>query len=136
MSAGSLQKKSSNFWNSPSPIASYVSIRNSINNYRVQPWVHFSPLSLQISTWNTLNPKPFLHLQHLWFKHVDDVHSARRNDQVNKCQEHLNSIDPHIKFTIDLPIIDVLPFLDTLTKPTSNFIESIVYRNPPTQIGT
>ena len=34
----------------------FHSIQNSINNYRVQPWVHLPPLSLQISTWNTLNP--------------------------------------------------------------------------------
>ena len=34
-----------------------------------------------------------------WFRYVDDVHSATRKDQVNQLQEHLNSIDPHIKFT-------------------------------------
>ena len=45
-------------------------------------------------------------------------------------QEHLNSIDPHIKFTIELPGTDGLPFLDTLTKPTPNSIESTVYRKP------
>ena len=55
-----------------------------------------------------------------WFRYVDDVHSATRKDQVNKLQEHLNSIDPHIKFTIELPGTDGLPFLDTLTKPTPN----------------
>ena len=71
-----------------------------------------------------------------WFRYVDDVHSATRKDQVNKLQEHLNSIDPHIKFTIELPGTDGLLFLDTLTKPTPNSIESTVYRNPPTQIGT
>ena len=71
-----------------------------------------------------------------WLRYVDDVHSATRKDQVNKLQEHLNSIDPHIKFTTGLPGTDGLPFLDTLTKPTSNSIESTVYRNPPTQIGT
>ena len=60
----------------------------------------------------------------------DDVHSAIRKNQVNKLQEHLNSIDPHIKFTIDLPGTDGLPFLDTLTKPTPNSIESTVYRKP------
>ena len=37
-----------------------------------------------------------------WLRYVDDVHSATRKDQVNKLQEHLNSIDPHIKFTIEL----------------------------------
>ena len=65
-----------------------------------------------------------------WFRYVDDVHSATSKDQVNKLQEHLNSIDPHIKFTIELPETDGLPFLDTLTKPTSNSIESTVYRKP------
>ena len=61
------------------------------------------------------------------FRYVDDVHNATRKDQVNKLQEHLNSIDPHIKFTIELPGTDGLPFLDTLTKPTYNSIESTVY---------
>ena len=31
-----------------------------------------------------------------WFRYVDDVHSATRKDQINKLQEHLNSIDLHI----------------------------------------
>ena len=64
------------------------------------------------------------------FRYVDDVHSATRKDQVNKLQEHLNSIDPHIKVTIELPGTDGPPFLDTLTKPTPNSIESTVYRKP------
>ena len=64
------------------------------------------------------------------FRYVDDVHSATRKDQVNKLQEHLNSIDPHIKFTIELPETDGLPFLDTLTKPTPNSTESTVSRKP------
>ena len=37
-----------------------------------------------------------------WFMYVDDVHSVTRKDQGNKLQEHLNSIDPQIKFTIEL----------------------------------
>ena len=65
-----------------------------------------------------------------WFRYVDDVHSATRKDQVNKLQRHLNSIDPHMKFTIELPGTDGLPFLDTLNKPTPNSIESTVYRKP------
>ena len=44
------------------------------------------------------------------------------------------SLDPHIKFTIELPGTDGLPFLDTLTKPTPNSIESTVHRKPPTQM--
>ena len=53
---------------------------------------------------------------------------ATRKDQVNKLQEHLNSIDPHIKFTIELPGTDGFPFSDTLTKPSPNSTESTVYR--------
>ena len=55
MSTRSLKKNSSIFWNSLSPTASFSSI-SSINNYRVQPWVHLSALSLQISIWNAFNP--------------------------------------------------------------------------------
>ena len=63
-----------------------------------------------------------------WFRYVDDIHSATSKDQVNQLQEHLNSIDAHIKFTIELLETDGLPFIDTLTKPTPNFIESTVHR--------
>ena len=65
-----------------------------------------------------------------WFRYVDDVHSATKKGQVNQLQEHLNSIDLHIKFTIELPGTDGLPFIYTLTKLTPNSIESTVYRNP------
>ena len=65
-----------------------------------------------------------------WFRYGDDVHSATRKDRVNKLQEHLNSIDPHIKFTIELTGTNRYPVLDTLTKPTPNSIKSTVYRKP------
>ena len=65
-----------------------------------------------------------------WFWDVNDVLSATRKDQVNKLQEHLNSIDPNIKFTIELLETDGPPFLDSLTKATPNSIESTVYSNP------
>ena len=38
-----------------------------------------------------------------WFRYFGDIYSATRKDQVNKCQGHLNSIDPHIKFTKEFP---------------------------------
>ena len=63
-----------------------------------------------------------------WFRYVDDVHSATGKDEVKKLQEHLNSIGPDMKFTTEHPGTDGLPFLDTLTKPTHNSIESTVYR--------
>ena len=81
---------------------------------------HFE--SLAISTSPTLTT--------WWLRYVDDIYRATRKDQVNQLQEHLNSIDPHIKFTIELPGMDGVPFIDTLTKPTPNSIESTVYRKP------
>ena len=71
-----------------------------------------------------------------WFSYVDDVHSMPRKDEVNKVQKHLNSIDLHIKFTIELPGTDGPPFLDTLTKLTLNAIEYTVNRKPSHTIGT
>ena len=65
-----------------------------------------------------------------WFRFGNYIHSATKKDQVNKLQEHLNSIDPHIRFIIELPGTDGLPFLDNLTNPTPNSIESTVYRKP------
>ena len=65
-----------------------------------------------------------------WLRYVDDVYSATRKDLFNKLQGHLNSIDPHIKFTIELSGTDGLPFLDTLIKPISNSFEYTVYRKP------
>ena len=65
-----------------------------------------------------------------WFRYVDNVHSATRKGHINKLQEHLNSIDPCIKFTIELSGTDGFPFLDIQTKHTPNSIESTVYRKP------
>ena len=70
------------------------------------------------------------------FGYVDDVHSVTRKDQFNQLQEHLNSINWHIKLTIELPATDGLPFLDTLTKPILTPLNQPSTENPPTQIGT
>ena len=65
-----------------------------------------------------------------WFRYVDNVQSTARKNKVNTLQEHLNSIHPHTKFTIELQGTDGLPFLDILTIPTLNSIESTAYRKP------
>ena len=65
-----------------------------------------------------------------WFRYVDDVHSATRKDQANKLQEHLSSMDPHIMLIMGLPGADGLPFLDALTGPTPDSIESKVCGGP------
>ena len=67
----------------------------------------------------------------LCFRYVNDVHSVTRKDQINKLQEYLNSNrSTHPIFTIVYSGTDGLPFLDTLTNPTPNSIQSTVYRKP------
>ena len=52
--------------------------------------------------------------------------------------QYLNSINPHIKFTIEQPNVEGdIPFLDTFPKPQGGGIAVSVYRKPThTQIGT
>ena len=44
---------------------------------------------------------------------------------------YLNFIDPHIKFTVEQPNEEgAIPFLDTLLKPSGEYISVSVYRKP------
>ena len=119
--------KISSFWNLLSSTAS-SSPRNSINNYRMQPLVHITNIYMEYFESLAIPSSPTW--IKWWFRYVDDVHRPPGKIKVNKLQEHLNSIDPHMKFTIELPGTDRLPFQDALTKPTSNSTESTVYRKP------
>ena len=100
-------------------------------NYRVQPWLTCLPVIVNIymEYFESLAILSSPTLIKWWFRYVV-VHSTTKKDQFKQLQEYLNSIDPHIKYTIELPTIDGLPFLDTLTRPTPNCIESTVYRKP------
>ena len=44
--------------------------------------------------------------------------------------QYLNSIDPHIKFTIEQPNEGGIPFLDTFPKPQGEGIAVSEYRKP------
>ena len=63
-----------------------------------------------------------------WFRYVDDAHSAtrRRSSQQTSGAPQFHRSTHQV--TIELTGTDGLPFLDTLTKPTSNSIESTVNR--------
>ena len=65
-----------------------------------------------------------------WFRYVDDVHSATRKIK----STNFKSISIPWIHTSNLPYNSQehmdLPFLDTITKPTPNSIESTVYRKP------
>ena len=66
-----------------------------------------------------------------WFRYVDDVLTIVKKGTHDSLLNHLNSIDPNIKFTIE-PLNDqgAFPFLDTFPKPSGNEIITSVYRKP------
>ena len=59
-----------------------------------------------------------------WKRYVDDSNSCMKNDDVNSFHNHLNSINQHIKFTIELPTVSEdgisISFLDTQTTVSPN----------------
>ena len=64
---------------------------------------------------NTCEPIPVKD----WKRYVDDVFNIIPKGNRNKMLPYLNSIDPHIKFTIEQPNEEGgIPFLDTFPKPS------------------
>ena len=63
-----------------------------------------------------------------WFRYVDDSHSCLKTTQVNEFHDHLNSINPHLQFTIELEQNRCPPFLDTMTIRSNGKIEVDIYR--------
>ena len=66
-----------------------------------------------------------------WKRYVDDVFSIIPKGNWDKMLQYLNSINPHIKFTIEQPNEEGgIPFLDTFPKPQGGGIAVAVYRKP------
>ena len=66
-----------------------------------------------------------------WLRYVDDVLTIVKKGTCDSLLNHLHSIDPNIKFTIE-PSNEqgVIPFLDTFPRPSGNQIITSVYRKP------
>ncbi len=73
---------------------------------------------------NTANPPK------VWHRYVDDVLSAMKKDAISTFHDELNSIDPHISFTIEYETNGQIAFLDTLISRNSGSITTDVYRKP------
>ena len=66
-----------------------------------------------------------------WKRYVDDVFSIIPKGNRDNLLKYLNSIDPHIKFTIEQPNAEVeSPFWNTFPKPQGGSIAVAVYRKP------
>ena len=72
-----------------------------------------------------------------WKRYVDDVFSIIPKGNQDKMLQYLNSLNPHIKFTIEQPNKEGgIPFLDSFPKPKEEELQSQYTGNPHTQIGT
>ena len=66
-----------------------------------------------------------------WKRYVDDAFSIIPKGKRDTMLKYLNSIDPHIKFTVEQSNTEgVIPFLDTLPQPKGEEISVSVYRKP------
>ena len=71
------------------------------------------------------------HLPRIWMRYVDDTFVVIDKDRAQDFTDHINSFDPHIKFTNDPEREGCLPFLDTLvTRQADGSVKVSVYRKP------
>lgn len=64
-----------------------------------------------------------------WFRCIDDSHACVKREHVVKFHSHNNSINPHIKFTIEMESKGSIAFLDTrTTRQEDGSITVSVYR--------
>ena len=67
----------------------------------------------------------------LWLRYVDDTFTVLHEYNVEEFTEHINSNDPHIKFTIEPEKDSKLPFLDLCTHILDDgSTKIIIYRKP------
>ena len=70
-----------------------------------------------------------------WRRYVDDSNACLKSESIRVFHSHLNSINPHIQFTIEMPTTgaegQTIAFLDTSnTVSASGQVEVGVYRKP------
>ncbi|XP_066270838.1 uncharacterized protein [Branchiostoma lanceolatum] len=66
-----------------------------------------------------------------WFWYVDDTHTKLKKAHAQEFIDHLNSLDPDIKFTSEKEQDRTLPFLDTLTTiQDDGSLRLSIYRKP------
>ena len=67
----------------------------------------------------------------VWMRYVDDTFVVIKKDFAQEFTDHINSLNPNIKFTNDPQVDGKLPFLDTLVKRQADgSVKISVYRKP------
>ena len=97
----------------------------SINSYMGQQWVLLVHQWWPTSTLGLELPIPIKE----WKRYVDDIFSIIPKGKGDILLNYLNSINPHIKFTVEQSNMEgAIPFLDTLPQPKGENISVSVYR--------
>ena len=66
-----------------------------------------------------------------WFRYVDDTHCKLKKQNSQQFTDHLNSLDPDIKFTTEEEVNGALAFLDTNTvRKEDGSLKVTIYRKP------
>ncbi|KER22658.1 hypothetical protein T265_14806, partial [Opisthorchis viverrini] len=72
----------------------------------------------------------------VFWRYVDDTFVVIKRDNVNSFHDYLNSLNPHIKFSMEIESTSgTLPFLDCITHKVGGKLKTTVYQKP-TDTGT
>ena len=75
------------------------------------------------------------HSPRLWLRYVDDTFVIQKEEHKQHLLEHINSVDPAIRFTVeDNKDNGAISFLDTIVKPEGDNTVSITVYRKPTQM--
>ena len=133
-------RTSLNYWGSVCTIPTFLFKTNFMSRLRAHQWDLWSAPLLPICTWKVLREKP-LHLlstPQVWYRFVDDTWVIQQQAHKQALLDHINNIDPAIKFTVEgTQGNGAIPFLDALVTPLADGSLSItVYCKPPIQTNT
>ena len=132
-------RTSYNGWGSVCIILTFLSKTSFMSRLRMHLWDHQSVPLLPICTWNVLRERLLvqLSLPRAWYKFVDDTWVIQKQAHKKEFLDHINSMDPAIKFTVEgTQENGAIPFLDTLVTPLADNSLSFHTKSPPTLTNT